>query len=43
MPGDGPATVLAVQQLVGKANSSVDISKTYTNEYASQANKDLGM
>jgi NitT/TauT family transport system substrate-binding protein len=43
MPATGPATVLAVQEQVGKANANVDLSKTYTNDYATQANKDLGL
>jgi sulfonate transport system substrate-binding protein len=43
MPANGPATVLAVQEQVGKANGSVDLSKTYTNDYATQANKELGL
>jgi NitT/TauT family transport system substrate-binding protein len=42
MPDSGPATVLAVQQLAGKVTGPVDLSTTYTNEYAIQANKDLG-
>jgi NitT/TauT family transport system substrate-binding protein len=42
MPANGPATVLAVEQLAGKVTKSVDLTKTYTNDYAIQANKDLG-
>jgi NitT/TauT family transport system substrate-binding protein len=39
MPSGGPKTVLATEQLVGNVKSSVDLSKTFTNEFALQANK----
>jgi NitT/TauT family transport system substrate-binding protein len=42
MPANGPATVLAVEQLAGKVSGTVDLAKTYTNDFAIQANKDLG-
>ena len=43
MPASGPATVLAVEQKAGKVSGSVDLAKTYTNDFAIQANKDLGL
>jgi NitT/TauT family transport system substrate-binding protein len=42
MPATGPATVLDVEQKAGKITGSVDLTKTYTNDFAIQANKDLG-
>ncbi|MGR6968879.1 ABC transporter substrate-binding protein [Streptomyces cynarae] len=42
MPSGGPKTVLATEQLVGNVKSSVDLSKTFTNEFAVQANKTEG-
>jgi NitT/TauT family transport system substrate-binding protein len=37
MPGDGPQTVLGIEQLIGKVKpgQSIDLSKTYTNQFAS--------
>jgi NitT/TauT family transport system substrate-binding protein len=39
MPSDGPPTVLGIEQLIGKvkASDNTDLSKTYTNEFASAA------
>lgn len=42
MPANGPETVLAVQKLAGKIKGPVDLSKTYTNEFAIAANRALG-
>jgi NitT/TauT family transport system substrate-binding protein len=40
MPADGPKTVQDSLKLVGKATGNEDLSKTYTNEFATQAAKD---
>ena len=42
MPEGGPQTVLDVEKAAGKIKGDVDLSKTYTNEFVIQANKDLG-
>ena len=42
MPEGGPQTVLDVEKAAGKIKGNVDLSKTYTNEFVIQANKDLG-
>ncbi|MFF4357119.1 ABC transporter substrate-binding protein [Streptomyces sp. NPDC001604] len=42
MPAGGPKTSLATEKLVGNVTSSVDLSKTFTNEFALQANKTEG-
>ncbi len=39
MPANGPQTVLDVEKLAGKITGPVDLSTTYTNEYAAAANK----
>lgn len=39
MPADGPATVLKIEQFNGNVTGNVDLSKTYTNEFAIAANK----
>jgi NitT/TauT family transport system substrate-binding protein len=39
MPASGPATVLETEKINGNVKGSVDISKTYTNQYAIAANK----
>jgi NitT/TauT family transport system substrate-binding protein len=39
MPAGGPKTVLAMEELIGSATSSVDLSATFTNDYAIAANK----
>ncbi|HKC26504.1 MAG TPA: ABC transporter substrate-binding protein [Jatrophihabitans sp.] len=39
MPAGGPKTVLAMEVMIGHATSSIDLSKTFTNEYAVAANK----
>ncbi len=38
MPKNGPDTVLAVEKLAGKITKSIDLEKTYTNEYVIKAN-----
>ena len=42
MPADGPATSLATEKLVGNVKGLVDLSKTFTNGFAIQANKTEG-
>lgn len=39
MPSDGPATVLGIEQQIGKvtASQTIDLSQTYTNTFASNA------
>ncbi|HEY2263282.1 MAG TPA: ABC transporter substrate-binding protein [Streptosporangiaceae bacterium] len=39
MPASGPATVLAVDKLAGNVTGPVNLSATYTNQYAIAANK----
>jgi NitT/TauT family transport system substrate-binding protein len=39
MPAGGPKTVLAMEKLIGSANDSVNLSTTFTNEFALAANK----
>ncbi len=39
MPANGPATVLKIEKFVGNVTGNVDLSKTYTNDYAIAANK----
>ena len=39
MPASGPATVLAIEKFVGNVTGSVNVSATYTNQYAIAANK----
>ena len=39
MPADGPATVLAIEKFIGNVTGSVDLTTTYTNQYAIAANK----
>ncbi|MFD8647624.1 hypothetical protein ACFV1D_06815, partial [Streptomyces mirabilis] len=41
-PPPGPKTSLATEQLVGNVKGSVDLSKTFTNDFAIQANKTEG-
>ncbi|MEU4033850.1 ABC transporter substrate-binding protein [Streptomyces collinus] len=43
MPAGGPKTALATEQMVGTVTSSVDLSKTFTNEFAINANKKEGL
>ncbi|MEV7026680.1 ABC transporter substrate-binding protein [Kitasatospora sp. NPDC093558] len=44
MPADGPKNVLATEKLVGLKNvDSVDLGKTFTNEFAQAADKTLGI
>ncbi|ARF57975.1 ABC transporter substrate-binding protein [Streptomyces gilvosporeus] len=42
MPAGGPKTALATEKLVGSVTSSVDLGKTFTNEFALNANKKEG-
>jgi NitT/TauT family transport system substrate-binding protein len=42
MPAGGPKTSLATEKLVGDVKTSVDLSKTFTNAFALQANKTEG-
>jgi NitT/TauT family transport system substrate-binding protein len=42
MPNGGPQTVLDVEKAAGKIKGDVDLSKTYTDDFVVQANKDLG-
>ncbi len=42
MPAGGPKTVLAMEKQLGLDTSKVDISKTFTNDFATKANKDAG-
>ncbi|WP_030926793.1 ABC transporter substrate-binding protein [Streptomyces sp. NRRL S-646] len=42
MPAGGPKTSLATEKLVGNVKGSVDLSKTFTNDFAVQANKTEG-
>ncbi|MEH0502197.1 ABC transporter substrate-binding protein [Streptomyces scabiei] len=42
MPAGGPKTSLATEKLVGNVKGSVDLSKTFTNDFAIQANKTEG-
>lgn len=39
MPASGPGTVLAIEKFVGNVTSPVNLSATYTNQYAIAANK----
>jgi len=42
MPAGGPKTVLAMEQLIGNATSSINLADTFTNNYAFAANKAEG-
>ncbi|MFF4185407.1 ABC transporter substrate-binding protein [Streptomyces sp. NPDC001691] len=42
MPAGGPKTVLATEELVGHATSSVNLGTTFTNDFAIEANKTGG-
>lgn len=42
MPAGGPKTVLDMEKQLGLDTSKIDLSKTFTNEYAQKANKDAG-
>jgi NitT/TauT family transport system substrate-binding protein len=39
MPASGPKTVLAMEELIGNATSSVNLATTFTNDFAMAANK----
>jgi sulfonate transport system substrate-binding protein len=43
MPASGPATVAETEKIIGTDVSSVDPSKTYTNEFAKVADQKLGI
>jgi NitT/TauT family transport system substrate-binding protein len=42
MPEGGPQTVYDVEKAAGKIKGPVDLSKTYTNDFVIEANKELG-
>ena len=42
MPDGGPQTVYDVEKAAGKITGNVDLSKTYTNAFVIEANKELG-
>lgn len=42
MPAGGPKTVLDMEKQLGLDTSSIDLSKTFTNDFAQKANKDAG-
>jgi len=42
MPAGGPKTVLAMEELIGNATSAVNLSTTFTNEFALAANQKEG-
>jgi len=39
MPASGPATVLAIEKFIGNVTGPVNLSATYTNQYAIAANR----
>jgi len=39
MPSSGPPTVLAIEKFIGNVTGSINLSSTYTNQYATAANK----
>ena len=39
MPADGPATVLQIEKDAGKVTGTIDLTKTYTNDFVIAANK----
>ena len=39
MPASGPATVLAIEKFIGNVTGPINLSTTYTNQYAIAANK----
>jgi NitT/TauT family transport system substrate-binding protein len=39
MPASGPATVLSIEKFIGNVTGSINLSGTYTNQYAAAANK----
>jgi NitT/TauT family transport system substrate-binding protein len=42
MPSDGPSVIMAISKLAGIITGPVNLSTTYTNSFATTANKDLG-
>jgi NitT/TauT family transport system substrate-binding protein len=42
MPANGPQTVLNIEKLAGKVKGNIDLTTTYTNDFATAANKLLG-
>ncbi|WP_406446386.1 hypothetical protein OHB00_39715 [Streptomyces sp. NBC_00631] len=43
MPAGGPKTAPATEKLVGNMTGSVDLSETFTNEFALAANEKEGL
>lgn len=41
MPANGPQTVLDVEKQAGKIKGTIDLTTTYTNDFATQAAKDI--
>jgi NitT/TauT family transport system substrate-binding protein len=39
MPASGPATVLAIEKFIGNVSGPINLSATYTNQYATAANQ----
>ena len=39
MPASGPATVLAIEKFIGNVTGPINLSATYTNQYATTANQ----
>jgi NitT/TauT family transport system substrate-binding protein len=39
MPASGPTTVLAIEKFVGNVTGAINLAGTYTNKYATVANK----
>jgi NitT/TauT family transport system substrate-binding protein len=42
MPASGPTVIMAISKLAGILTGPVNVSTTYTNSFATTANKDLG-
>lgn len=42
MPPSGPQTAYNLDKIAGNITKSVDLSKTYTNQYVQKADKILG-
>ena len=43
MPENGPQTIFDIQKAAGKITGTVDLSKTYTNDFVTTAKKTIGM
>ena len=39
MPASGPATVRAIEKFIGNVTGPINLSVTYTNQYATTANQ----